>query len=561
MSPSILGVIGRGSDAMDGDNARAGAVGAAASPSVLADLHAAWVRQLRNGALAAAAVTALAAVVAVVVALGGKPFAQLWLLVGIMAAQTVWSTFEWWSARRVDPRVAAVHEPVEAEVERERIHAHRARLAERGAPVTMALAILMIIVTVVEWFTAGSVGRTVARAGLVKLLVADGEWWRLGTSTFVHAGAFHLGANVAGILLFGRIVEAYVPRAWLITVYAVSGLVGGFASWWWSPAANSLGASGAVMGVVAFTAVLSWRRRAAVPAGVRRSTLMTLTASGFVGALSFGLIDNGAHAGGALAGALLALVAVSTQASRDGAGSRGLAVIGAVCGAAVVLSAVHAIIALASRPAGLAGPVPVRQNATRVSSVSVAPERDGSTWALRVTNHSSQLLEAYMVTMPLHGMLWRDDCCIASDGARPVRPGDSIQLPLDGIRPIGRAGVPANLSVAVFADGSYEGDATAYGRIITRRRQTAEETAFWLQKMDVAMKLPPNRAGARLAAYSDIRLMATGGWNTPIVALGIPPLIRVADQQPARFAAEAAATRSRILEAQSALTARLSGGR
>jgi hypothetical protein len=117
------------------------------------------------------------------------------------------------------------------------------------------------------------------------------------------------------------------------------------------------------------------------------------------------------------------------------------------------------------------------------------------------------------------------------------------------------------VTAAIFADGSHEGDARAYNRIVVRRQQMFTEATFWTQKIETAATLPPADAATRLSAYADIRLMATDGWDTPRTALGIAELIRIAREDPARFTSETARTKARILEVQSALAARLNAGR
>ena len=77
----------------------------------------------------------------------------------------------------------------------------------------------------------------------------NGEWWRLATSMFIHAGALHLAFNMFGLLQVALIVERLVGSACFLGVYAVTGVVASLASLYVHPASVSVGASGAIFGI------------------------------------------------------------------------------------------------------------------------------------------------------------------------------------------------------------------------------------------------------------------------------------------------------------------------
>lgn len=144
-------------------------------------------------------------------------------------------------------------------------------------------------------------------------LTRGGEWWRMVSSMFVHAGIVHLGFNMYALLIAGRLVERLYGHLGYALLYLVAGVAGSAASALTPPEVPSVGASGAVFGV--FGALLAFliRRRALLPPGVllplRRSVLTVIA---FNVAFGFAVpgIDNAAHlgglAGGFVAGVLLA---------------------------------------------------------------------------------------------------------------------------------------------------------------------------------------------------------------------------------------------------------------
>ena len=70
------------------------------------------------------------------------------------------------------------------------------------------------------------------------------------TCIFVHVGAVHLIVNVTGLWFLGRLAEEFFGPWRLTAIFAVSGIVGSFASYLASPAGISAGASGAIFGVL-----------------------------------------------------------------------------------------------------------------------------------------------------------------------------------------------------------------------------------------------------------------------------------------------------------------------
>ena len=156
-------------------------------------------------------------------------------------------------------------------------------------------------------------GKLVELGGNLPALTLGGQWWRLGSAMFLHAGVLHIGMNMF-CLWQARIAEAAFGRAAYATIYVVSGLIGGIATALHAPSnVVSVGASGAVFGVYGAFFALLIVRRALMPRDVWervvRSMAMFLGLNLAIG-LSVKGIDMSAHVGGLAAGALggLALV-------------------------------------------------------------------------------------------------------------------------------------------------------------------------------------------------------------------------------------------------------------
>jgi rhomboid protease GluP len=138
-----------------------------------------------------------------------------------------------------------------------------------------------------------------------------GEWWRLGTSMFLHIGVLHIAFNMLALVNIGRLIERLLGKAGFALVYLVAGLTGSIASLAWIPYRVSAGASGAIFGLygalIGFLVVHG--RRLPEPA----VSQLLKSALAFVGFnVIFGLtspnIDMSAHIGGLGGGLVCGLI-------------------------------------------------------------------------------------------------------------------------------------------------------------------------------------------------------------------------------------------------------------
>jgi membrane associated rhomboid family serine protease len=162
--------------------------------------------------------------------------------------------------------------------------------------------------------------------------VANGEYYRLLTSAFLHVNVLHLAMNMYALFLFGPPLEAALGRARFGVVYAVAALGGSAASYAFSVQNEpSLGASGAVFGLLGAFFVVNRRL------GRDSSGLVVLLVINLAFSFLVPHIDWRAHIGGLVSGALV--TAALAYAPR----SRRLPV--QIAGCVVVLLAIVALIA------------------------------------------------------------------------------------------------------------------------------------------------------------------------------------------------------------------------
>ncbi|MFF4172095.1 rhomboid family intramembrane serine protease [Streptomyces sp. NPDC001744] len=141
--------------------------------------------------------------------------------------------------------------------------------------------------------------------------VADGEWYRLLTSAFLHQEIPHFLFNMLGLWVIGGIVEPELGRVRYAALVLLSGLSGSVLAYLLSPQNQfSLGASGIVFGLIGAWVVLARRRRhdmRPVVLFVALSLLLTFTRPG---------ISWEAHIGGLVGGALVTYALVHAPRSR-----------------------------------------------------------------------------------------------------------------------------------------------------------------------------------------------------------------------------------------------------
>jgi membrane associated rhomboid family serine protease len=183
----------------------------------------------------------------------------------------------------------------------------------RPPVVTYALLALTVGISISSMFSADGDLLWFSLLGLDKAAVAQGEFYRLFSVVFVHAGLIHLAGNMYALYLVGPIVETLYGSVRFLGIYVVTAVAASTASYLLVPA-DAVGASGAIFGLfgILFMALRVHKPLLGRAAGNLARQIGFLIV--FNLAIGFGLlgvgvpIDNMAHLGGLASGAWLGLL-------------------------------------------------------------------------------------------------------------------------------------------------------------------------------------------------------------------------------------------------------------
>jgi membrane associated rhomboid family serine protease len=187
---------------------------------------------------------------------------------------------------------------------------------------TSMMAAALVLMFVVEWFMterAGGMSQTGGMFGglfggirstvMYRLgalfgppVVYGGQWWRLVTAMFLHAGLLHIGMNLWVLFDIAPEVEGLFGMSKFVVFYLVTGVVGYIASLWWMPMALAIGASGAIMGLIGVLIGATFHH------GRTGKDYRSMLWRWVIYIAIFGLffpVDNAAHFGGLGAGIIL----------------------------------------------------------------------------------------------------------------------------------------------------------------------------------------------------------------------------------------------------------------
>jgi membrane associated rhomboid family serine protease len=144
----------------------------------------------------------------------------------------------------------------------------------------------------------------VAHGALIKGSLAQGDWYRIGSSFFLHSSPMHLGLNVVSLALVGRNIEVILGSCRLINILLLSAIAGALSSLIFSPHEAVVGASGGILGLYGAYFLISLKYNRRLPGSVSTSNLNLTLA--LVSQLLFDAtvprVDGSSHIGGFLLG-------------------------------------------------------------------------------------------------------------------------------------------------------------------------------------------------------------------------------------------------------------------
>jgi membrane associated rhomboid family serine protease len=186
-------------------------------------------------------------------------------------------------------------------------------------PATIALIAINVAVFIAELVAGGMSGidgggSLIRDAGLRGPEVADGDWWRVISSGFLHAGFLHLLLNMYVLYVAGSILEPGIGTPRFLAIYFVSLLAGSLGALLVEPNTFTVGASGAIFGLMAAVIVVA-RGRGVEQVASQFGLFVVLN---LVLTFSIPGIAIGGHLGGLVGGGLAALLVIFVERRMSG---------------------------------------------------------------------------------------------------------------------------------------------------------------------------------------------------------------------------------------------------
>jgi membrane associated rhomboid family serine protease len=181
-------------------------------------------------------------------------------------------------------------------------------LARRGVvvPTDAIITRILVVVNVVIYLITVAQGNGLNSPGgslfykwvLFGPAVKNGDWWRLITAAFLHGGVLHIAFNMLALWWLGAPVERALGSVRYLGVYFASGLAGSAGALIADPRGITVGASGAIFGLLGAGLILEWRATGSLAGNYLTLIIINLAIS-FAPGLN---ISYGGHIGGLIGG-------------------------------------------------------------------------------------------------------------------------------------------------------------------------------------------------------------------------------------------------------------------
>lgn len=145
--------------------------------------------------------------------------------------------------------------------------------------------------------------------------IRNGEYYRLITGIFLHGSIMHLGLNCYALYVIGSQIENYFGKIKYIIIYLISGIIGAMFSMIFGGNTASIGASGAIFGLLGSLLYFGYHYRVFLGTVVKSQILPIILINLAIGFIFSG-IDNFAHIGGLIGGIIVTMaVGVDNKSS------------------------------------------------------------------------------------------------------------------------------------------------------------------------------------------------------------------------------------------------------
>jgi membrane associated rhomboid family serine protease len=182
-------------------------------------------------------------------------------------------------------------------------------------PATKAIIALNVLVFVIG-LSSGDIwngsGQVQSDLGLFAPAVRNGDWYRIITSGFTHAGLLHIALNMYFVWIIGQMMERALGSFRFTLLYFASLLAGSAGALIADPLALTVGASGAAFGLLG-AAVVGMRQRGVA---IMQSQLGVLLILNLVLTFAIPGIAIGGHIGGLIGGCICGAALLTPKRER-----------------------------------------------------------------------------------------------------------------------------------------------------------------------------------------------------------------------------------------------------
>lgn len=188
---------------------------------------------------------------------------------------------------------------------------------QRFTPITYTLILINIVIwlCMILYLNLFSDVKLLEVGGLVHFNVVHGEWYRLISSMFLHFNFEHILMNMLSLFIFGKIVESIIGSWRMLIIYIISGLYGNFVSLSFNTTTISVGASGAIFGLIGSIFVIMYLSKNFNKKMIGQLLIALVVLIVF--SLFMSNINIMAHLGGFISGVLITLIGYYFKTQRS----------------------------------------------------------------------------------------------------------------------------------------------------------------------------------------------------------------------------------------------------